>query len=62
MSCGSQIGTQAMVDKNFCALLPLAQRHYIIHKGEICWSGTSSELKQSLAMLDRYITLQGEEE
>ena len=46
-----------VVDKDIGALLPLAQRHYIIHKGEICWSGTSAELERSRAELDRYITL-----
>ena len=46
-----------VVDKDLRALLPLAQRHYVIHKGEICWSGTSQELERSRAELDRYITL-----
>jgi branched-chain amino acid transport system ATP-binding protein len=46
-----------VVDKDIRALMPLAQRHYIIHKGEICWSGTSEALEQSRAELDRYITL-----
>jgi branched-chain amino acid transport system ATP-binding protein len=46
-----------VVDKDICALIPLAQRHYVIHKGEICWSGTSEELERSRAELDRYITL-----
>jgi branched-chain amino acid transport system ATP-binding protein len=46
-----------VVDKDIRALIPLAQRHYVIHKGEICWSGTSDELERSRAELDRYITL-----
>jgi branched-chain amino acid transport system ATP-binding protein len=46
-----------VVDKNIKALLPLAQRHYIIQKGEICWTGTSAELQANRASLDRYITL-----
>jgi branched-chain amino acid transport system ATP-binding protein len=46
-----------VIDKNIHALLPLAQRHYIIQKGEICWSGTSDELQKSRAEVDRYITL-----
>ena len=46
-----------VVDKDIRALIPLAQRHYLIHKGEICWSGTSEELERSRAELDRYITL-----
>jgi branched-chain amino acid transport system ATP-binding protein len=46
-----------VVDKDIRALIPLAQRHYVIHKGEICWSGTGDELERSRAELDRYITL-----
>ena len=46
-----------VVDKDIRALIPLAQRHYVIHKGEICWSGTSEQLERSRAELDRYITL-----
>jgi branched-chain amino acid transport system ATP-binding protein len=46
-----------VVDKDIRALIPLAQRHYVIHKGEICWSGTSEQLEQSRAELDRYITI-----
>jgi branched-chain amino acid transport system ATP-binding protein len=46
-----------VVDKNIKALLPLARRHYIIQKGEICWTGTSTELAANRASLDRYITL-----
>jgi len=46
-----------VVDKNIKALLPLARRHYIIQKGEICWTGTSAELAANRASLDRYITL-----
>jgi branched-chain amino acid transport system ATP-binding protein len=46
-----------VIDKNIHALLPLAQRHYIIQKGEICWSGTSDELRKTRAEVDRYVTL-----
>lgn len=46
-----------LVDKNIRALLPITKRHYIIQKGEICWSGTSIELQTNRAKLDRYITL-----
>jgi branched-chain amino acid transport system ATP-binding protein len=46
-----------VIDKNIRALLQLAQRHYIIQKGEICWSGTSDELQKSRAEVDRYIML-----
>jgi len=46
-----------VVDKNIRALLPITQRHYIMQKGEICWSGPSEELEKNRAELDRYITL-----
>lgn len=46
-----------LVDKNIRALLPLTKRHYIMQKGEICWSGTSAELESNRAELDRYISL-----
>jgi branched-chain amino acid transport system ATP-binding protein len=46
-----------VIDKNIHALLALAQRHYIIQKGEICWSGTSDELQKHRVEVDRYITL-----
>jgi branched-chain amino acid transport system ATP-binding protein len=46
-----------VIDKNIRALLPIAQRHYIMQKGEICWSGSSKELEDNRAELDRYITL-----
>ena len=46
-----------LVDKNIRALLPITNRHYILQKGEICWSGTSAQLEANRAELDRYITL-----
>lgn len=46
-----------LVDKNIRALLPIAQRHYIMQKGEICWSGSSEQLENNRAELDRYISL-----
>jgi len=46
-----------LVDKNIRALLPIAQRHYIMQKGEIFWSGSSDDLQRNRADLDRYITL-----
>lgn len=46
-----------VIDKNIRALLRVTQRHYIMQKGEICWSGSSQELEGNRAELDRYITL-----
>jgi len=33
-----------LIDKNFDALLRIADRHYIIERGHIVWSGSSAEL------------------
>ena len=49
--------TILVVDKNIRALLSLAQRHYILHKGEICWSGSGADMQENRAKVDRYITL-----
>ena len=46
-----------LVDKNIRAMLPITKRHYIMQKGEICWSGTSADLERNRAEIDRYITL-----
>jgi branched-chain amino acid transport system ATP-binding protein len=46
-----------VIDKNIRALLSIAQRHYIMQKGEICWSGSSQQLESNRSELDRYITL-----
>ncbi|MEY3037194.1 MAG: hypothetical protein RLZ34_1804, partial [Pseudomonadota bacterium] len=35
-----------VVDKNLHDLLKLADRHVVIQRGEVVWSGTSAELKQ----------------
>jgi branched-chain amino acid transport system ATP-binding protein len=46
-----------VIDKNIKALLPLARRHYIIQKGEICWTGTSDEFNRNRAEIERYVSL-----
>ncbi len=46
-----------VVDKDLKALQRIASRHYVLHKGEICWSGTSQELQEQGATLERYIVL-----
>jgi branched-chain amino acid transport system ATP-binding protein len=46
-----------VVDKDLKALQRIASRHYVLHKGEICWSGTSQELQEQGATLELYIVL-----
>ena len=46
-----------VIDKNLKPLLHLADRHYVIEKGRMAWSGTSSELLASPAVRARYLSL-----
>ncbi len=44
-----------VIDKNIDALTRLADRHYVIEKGRVVWSGTSSELKADVDLQHRYL-------
>jgi branched-chain amino acid transport system ATP-binding protein len=33
------------IDKNLSAQLALADRHYLLAKGQVAWSGSSTELR-----------------
>jgi branched-chain amino acid transport system ATP-binding protein len=44
-----------VIDKNVAALTRLADRHYIIEKGRIMWSGTSTQLQADEALQHRYL-------
>ena len=44
-----------VIDKNLDALLRIADRHHIMEKGEVVWSGSSSELEQDHALQQRYL-------
>jgi branched-chain amino acid transport system ATP-binding protein len=44
-----------VIDKNIGPLLCLADRHYIIEKGRIVWSGTSPELRAHPELLHEYV-------
>ncbi len=44
-----------VIDKNVDALLPLADRHVVIEKGHVAWSGTSRELAANPSITDRYL-------
>jgi branched-chain amino acid transport system ATP-binding protein len=45
------------IDKNLSPLLSLADQHFIIEKGKVVWSGTSSEFRASQEQLQRYLSL-----
>lgn len=44
-----------LIDKNLDALMPLADRHYIIEKGKIVWNGSSQELEVDPTLKTRYL-------
>jgi len=44
-----------VIDKNIDALTRIADRHYIIEKGRVVWSGSSSELRADEAIQHRYL-------
>lgn len=44
-----------VVDKNIADLIKLADRHYVIEKGKVVWSGTSDELKADGNLQERYL-------
>ena len=44
-----------VVDKNIDALTALADRHVVIEKGRVVWTGTSIELKSDRSVKDRFL-------
>ena len=44
-----------IIDKNIEALLDLAQRHYIMERGRIVWSGISEEFSGNNELKSRYL-------
>jgi branched-chain amino acid transport system ATP-binding protein len=44
-----------VVDKHLDALTKLADRHVVIEKGHVVWTGTSSELKADPTVRQRYL-------
>jgi branched-chain amino acid transport system ATP-binding protein len=44
-----------LVDKHIDALLKLADRHIVIEKGHVVWSGTSAELLSDPSVRQRYL-------
>ncbi len=44
-----------VIDKNVDALTRIADRHYIIEKGKVVWSGISDELSQYEELQHRYL-------
>jgi len=44
-----------VIDKNLDALLEVADRHYILEKGEVVWTGASAELSADPELQHRYL-------
>ncbi|MDZ7839577.1 MAG: ABC transporter ATP-binding protein [Gammaproteobacteria bacterium] len=44
-----------LVDKNLSRLLPIADRHYVLEKGTVAWSGTSRELGEQKDVAHRLL-------
>ncbi len=44
-----------VIDKNIGPLLRLADRHYVLEKGRIVWSGTSEELRSQPEVLHEFV-------
>ena len=44
-----------IIDKNIDALIRLADRHSVIEKGRIVWTGTTAELASNPDIKERYL-------
>ncbi|MGB0846930.1 MAG: ABC transporter ATP-binding protein [Thiolinea sp.] len=44
-----------LIDKNIDELTAIADRHYIIEKGQVVWKGASAELSGDTALKSRYL-------
>jgi branched-chain amino acid transport system ATP-binding protein len=46
-----------LIDKNVEALTRIADRHYIIEKGQVVWTGTSPQLAAASEVQQRYLSI-----
>jgi branched-chain amino acid transport system ATP-binding protein len=57
--CLARIKSQGLsilvIDKNLTDLLKLADRHFILERGQVVWSGSSSELQGATQVQERYL-------
>lgn len=44
-----------VIDKNLGALMKLADRHYIMEKGEVVWTGSTDEITANENLKARYL-------
>ena len=59
----SQLKAEGMsilvIDKNLAEMLPIVDRHYVLEKGQIVWSGGSEALRTNASVKERYLALGG---
>jgi branched-chain amino acid transport system ATP-binding protein len=46
-----------LVEQNLHAALAVADRHHVMNKGEICFSGSSAELEGNETVLRTYLSV-----
>jgi branched-chain amino acid transport system ATP-binding protein len=46
-----------LIDKNLDRLLDLADRHYVIEKGRVAWSGSTREFRADQTISERYLEI-----
>ena len=44
-----------VIDKEIDALMEFADRHYVVEKGEVIWSGSNTDLSADAAVRDRFL-------
>ncbi len=44
-----------VIDKNIDDLIAIADRHYIVAKGQVVWSGSNQELRADRALVERHL-------
>jgi branched-chain amino acid transport system ATP-binding protein len=44
-----------VIDKNLAPLLELADRHYVIEKGRVVWSGSSEDFRDQRESVEKYL-------
>ncbi|MGS0758169.1 ABC transporter ATP-binding protein, partial [Roseateles sp. GG27B] len=44
-----------IIDKNINRLLDLADRHYVIEKGRVVWSGDSDAIRSQPDLIQQYL-------
>jgi branched-chain amino acid transport system ATP-binding protein len=46
-----------LIDKNLDAMMRIANRHIVLEKGKVVWSGTSAELAADAVIRERYLAV-----